>query len=244
MVLNGRRLRALVVEDDQELRVQVVKYLSGYQIECTDSPDLATARALATRQEFDVVILAVALGDDEALRFAHQLVARNGPPIIVVSASAEEADRILGLEMGVDDYLSKPFSMRELLARIRVVTRRHRQPFMRSQTRRILCFGPWRLDLESRESRHDDSHTADLTTGEFELLRALLAHPHRVLSRHDLRELMNRDASESFGRSIDVLINRLRHHLEDDPHHPRLIQTIRGGGYRLAVDVVEELIAD
>lgn len=240
MVTPPTRIRALLIEDNDELRLQIEDYLRLNQLDITGVADMASARVLMARHTFDVIILDLLLGDEDGLSLAREIGLQGGPPVIITSARGDEADRVLGLEMGADDYLAKPFSLRELLARIRVVCRRRHQSMARSHSRTRLLFGTWRLDLASRTAMDAEGHVVELTGGEFELLRAFLDHPHRVLSRSQLLSLTNHSDAVVFERTIDVLINRLRHKLEADPHRPRMIQTIRRAGYRMSMNVVPE----
>jgi two-component system OmpR family response regulator len=161
-------------------------------------------------------------------------------PILMLTAKNDEADRILGLEMGADDYLTKPFATRELLARIRAVLRRARMVPATLQLRdsaQMLCFGAWRLDTHARHLLDDSGMVVALSGAEYRLLRVLLEHPRRVLTRDQLLGLTQGREADAYDRSIDILVSRLRKRLRDDPREPRLIRTLRNEGYIFSADV-------
>src|SRR5258708_944541 len=181
----------------------------------------------------DLVILDLMLPGEDGLSLCRRLRAEGTLPIIMLTAVGEETDRVVGLEMGADDYLAKPFSPRELLARIRAVLRRTAMPAAGSPagTGRVFEFAGWRLDLARRQLYSPATALVDLRAAEFELLLALVERPQRVLTRDQLLDLARGRASTSIDRSIDVHISRLRHRIEIDPKEPALIKTVRSGGY-------------
>jgi two-component system, OmpR family, response regulator len=223
--------RVLFVEDDEALGQRVQAYLASRGVAATHVVDLASARALLARQAFDVLVLDLMLTDGDGMSLAREIALHGGPPIIITSARVEEADRVLGLELGADDYVVKPYSFRELLARINVVHRR-RNEGTGVRIRRLAFFGVWRADLAAHTLTDTAGREIRLTEGEFVLLVALLNHPHRVLTRATLLALTNHDDAEVFDRTIDVLVARLRRKLDASDSPETLIQTVRGEGYR------------
>ncbi len=224
-------LTALLVEDDDRLARLTAEYLTGHGVVVTRRGDGARGLEEARRYRFDVVLLDLMLPGKDGLTVCREIRERSDVPIIVLTARGEEADRVLGLELGADDYLAKPFSPRELLARIHAVLRRARgQAGPSTETIRV---GRLIVDAASRRAILDGRELA-LTGYEFDLLRALAGHAGRVLSRERLMELARGSAEDAFDRSIDVHVSRLRQKLGDDPRRPRLIRTVRGAGYVLA----------
>ncbi|HEB95256.1 MAG TPA: response regulator [Sedimenticola thiotaurini] len=224
--------RILVVDDEPDLRALLERYLSSEGYEVTGAEDGAAMERCLAQQRFDLIVLDLMLPGDDGLTLARRLRAKGDQPIIMLSARGEEIDRIIGLEVGVDDYLAKPFNPRELLARIRAVLRRSRSPASDAMAgqKRETRFGPFLLDL-GRHSLSRDGEEIPLTGGEFELLRAFTEHPDRVLSRDELLTLTKGYEHTPFDRSIDVRVNRLRRKIEADPAHPRYIRTVWGRGY-------------
>lgn len=223
----GNRNHILVVDDDEGLQELLVRYLAdnGYRVEVVGD-GVAMRRYLAVNP-VDLILLDVMLPGEDGLSLARSLSAEGSPPIIMLSARGEEVDRIVGLEVGADDYLPKPFSHRELLARIAAVLRR-RQPVQ--ETGRIRRFGPFVADLEAHHlSRNGEEIT--LSGAEFALLRILLDHPDRVLSRDALVEHLKGYERAPFDRMVDVRVTRLRRKIEADPTHPVYLRTIWGEGY-------------
>jgi DNA-binding response OmpR family regulator len=221
---------ALLVEDDARLAALTAEYLKGHGVGVVVAPDGLSALAEARRTRFDAVLLDVMLPGRGGLEVCRELRARSDVPILMLTARGEEADRVLGLELGADDYLTKPFSPRELLARIQALVRRARgQAGPPSQPLAVgdleLDPGALRASLAGRE--------LPLTAYEFHLLRVLAERAGHVLSRERLLELVRGSAEEAFDRSIDVHISRLRAKLGDDPKHPRWLKTVRGAGYQL-----------
>lgn len=219
----------LVVDDDRKLRDLLQRYLreQGFAV-VTAEDGVAMDRSLQEASP-DLIVLDLMMPGEDGLSIARRLRARGEIPIIILSAKGEEVDRIVGLEMGADDYLSKPFNPRELLARIHSVLRRSEKRGEEAGGN-ILQFGSYRMDLDSYTLSRN-GQLVELTTGEFELLRHLAARPNRVMSRDALLDLLDDGVEGAFDRSIDVRITRIRKKIEDDPHHPHYIKTVRGVGY-------------
>ena len=217
----------LVVDDDAELRELLQQYLEqkGYAVLCAED-GAAMDAALATR-EVDLVVLDVMLPGEDGLSIATRLKQAGGLPIIILSAQGEDIDRIVGLEVGADDYMAKPFNPRELLARIRAVLRRGTP---RGNEAHIVSFGPFRLDFNAHRLTQDGEPVA-LTAGEFDLLSTLARHPNRVLDRDRILDILTGTERAPFDRSIDVRVTRLRSKIEPDPSSPVYIRTIWGKGY-------------
>jgi DNA-binding response OmpR family regulator len=224
-------LLVLLVEDDLRLARLTREYLEGHGLAVVHVPDGRRGLEEASRGRFDAVLLDLMLPGKDGLEVCRELRARSDVPILVLTARGEEADRVLGLELGADDYLAKPFSPRELLARIRAVVRRARGRAGPAQE--AVRVGGLRIDPAARHVTLDGKEVA-LTGYEFALLEALARRAGRVLSREQLMEIARGSAEESFDRSIDVHVSRLRQKLGDDPKRPRLIKTVRGSGYLLA----------
>ena len=218
---------ALLIDDDATLSARLAHYLGEHGVDTTAVASLAAARPLVKRQHFDVVLLDLNLGGDDGISLLQEL-GRSGPPIIVVSARGEIADRVVGLDMGAVDYLVKPFAFRELLARIKVAVRG-----TVGRLHRIGRFGPWAADLNALTLTHNDGRTVELTAGEMALLQALLERPDEVVPRHELLAASRTSDGEVFERTVDVLISRLRRKVEADAASPTIIRTIRGLGYKL-----------
>jgi len=220
------RGRILVVDDDEGLRELLMRYLSDNGFEVSGVADgRAMKRHLAAHQ-VDLILLDVMLPGEDGLSLARNL-GNGGPPIIMLSARGEEVDRIVGLEVGADDYLPKPFSHRELLARVTAVLRR-RQPA--AETGRLRRFGPFEVDLDAHALTRNGQELA-LSGAEFSLLKVLLDHPDRVLSRDALVELLKGYERGPYDRMVDVRVTRLRRKIEVDPAHPVYLRTVWGEGY-------------
>ncbi|MDZ4142062.1 MAG: response regulator [Methylotenera sp.] len=219
--------RILVVDDDTALRELVVDYLtaSGFQVEGVG--DGAAFRNSMALHSADLVVLDLMLPGEDGLSLLKWLRADGGPPVIIVSARGEEVDRVVGLEVGADDYLAKPFGPRELLARVRAVLRRGSST---SKEESSYSFGAYRLDIASHVLVHDGSEVP-LTSGEFTLLRIFLEHPNQVLSRDQIITLVKGYERDAFDRSIDVRVTRLRRKIEANPESPIYLRTVWGEGY-------------
>jgi two-component system, OmpR family, phosphate regulon response regulator OmpR len=222
--------RILVVDDDVALRELIASYLqaNGFVVDgCGDGREM---RAAIERHAPDLIVLDLMLPGEDGLSLLRVLRASGGPPVIIVSARGDEVDRVIGLEVGADDYLPKPFGPRELLARVRAVLRRGQTP---SATTGSISFGPFRLDKLSHTLTRDDVEVP-LTSGEFNLLRIFVEHPNQVLSRDHLVSLLRGFERTPFDRSIDVRITRLRRKIESQPEAPIYLRTVWGEGYLFA----------
>ena len=228
------RTRVLVVDDDARMRDLLHRYLGEQGFDVLTAADAAAMRTLLAKENLDIVILDLMLPGEDGLAICRKLRgAGESVPIIMLTAKGDEVDRIVGLEMGADDYLPKPFNPRELVARINAVLRRRPPappPGAPSVDEAIVHFGSLTLDLATRALARN-GEAIPLTTGEFALLRALVTHPRQPLSRDKLMELARGRELEAFERSIDVQVSRLRRIVEDDPARPRYIQTVWGFGY-------------
>jgi two-component system, OmpR family, response regulator len=232
----------LVVDDQQEICDLVREYLTDEGFRVTTANDGTGLREAMGRDSIDLVILDLVLRGEDGLQLARELRSQSDIGIIMLTGRGETVDRIIGLEMGADDYLSKPFHLRELLARVRSVLRRGggRGGGDRPATRSHIRFVGWSLDLASRELMSPTGEDVRLTTGEFELLAAFVNHANQVLSRDRLLDLSRHREAGPFDRTIDVQVGRLRRKLEDDPKNPTLIKTVRGGGYIFTPPVESE----
>jgi two-component system, OmpR family, response regulator len=232
----------LVVDDQQEICDLVREYLTDEGFRVSTANDGAGLREEIARGPVDLVILDLVLRGEDGLQLARELRSDSDIGIIMLTGRGETVDRIIGLEMGADDYLSKPFHLRELLARVRSVLRRgaarggERSAVARTRIR----FSGWSLDMASRELVSPAGGDVRLTTGEFELLAAFVNHANQVLSRDRLLDLSRHREAGPFDRTIDVQVGRLRRKLEDDPKSPTMIKTVRGGGYIFTPPVENE----
>lgn len=232
----------LVVDDDRELRDLLDRILTKHGFRVTTVQDgKAMHRALAD-WNIDLVVLDLMLPGEDGLSLCRDLRARSNIPVIMLTMMSEETDRIVGLEMGADDYLPKPFNPRELLARMKAVLRRAQcAPALPAAARRkILRFAGWCLDIGLRRLTSPQGLVVDLSAGEFDLLTALVERPQRVLSRDQLLDLTHGRAEAPFDRSIDMQVSRLRRKIETDPKEPDLIKTVRSGGYVFTARVVQD----
>ena len=238
----GENGRILVVDDQQEIRDLVREYLTDEGFRVSTASNGAELRDEMARGPVDLVILDLVLPGEDGLQLARELRSGSDVGIIMLTGRGETIDRIIGLEMGADDYLAKPFHMRELLARVRSVLRRgaahagERSGGPRARIR----FAGWTLDLASRELLSPSGEQVRLTSGEFALLAAFVNHPNKVLSRDQLLDLSRHREAGPFDRTIDVQVGRLRRKLEDDPQTPTMIKTVRGGGYIFTPPVESE----
>ena len=220
----------LIVDDDREIRHLTGRYLGKHGFRVDSAADARAMDRKLRDGRFDLIVLDLMLPGEDGLSICRRLRAATGIPIVMLTAVAEDTDRIIGLEIGADDYLTKPFNPRELLARIRAVLRRAEGPTP-DPPDGALAFAGWRLDTARRELRDPDGVLVELTAGEFDLLAALVERPRRVLSRDRLLDLTKGRDAQAFDRSIDVQVSRLRRKIEADPKKPELIKTVRSGGY-------------
>lgn len=229
----------LVVDDDREIRDLLARFLDSHGYRVTAAADGREMRKAIDDWAIDLVVLDLMLPGEDGLSLCRNLRAGSDMPVIMLTAMGEETDRIVGLEMGADDYISKPFNPRELLARIKSVLRRSGGETYgkKISPEGVLEFGGWRLDPGSRELTSPDGVLVELSGGEFDLLCAFVNHPQRVLSRDQLLDLARGREAQPFDRSIDVQVSRLRRKIEADPKEPIFIKTVRGGGYMFAQPV-------
>jgi len=221
--------RILMIEDDENLAAMLGEYLGGLGFEVTAHADAESGLAALRRGSFDALILDVMLPDLDGFEVCRRVRAKNALPILMLTARGDETDRIVGLELGADDYLPKPFNPRELLARLRAILRRQRG----AEPASVLRFGRLEIDRDARAVRIDGVERP-LTGHQFELLLALAENPGRVMSRETLLDRVRGESLEAFDRSIDVHVSRIRALIEDDPRHPRRVITVRGAGYVFA----------
>ena len=228
--------RVLIVDDDREVREMLAEYLASHGFEAETAGSGAEMRAALARGAPDVVLLDVRLPGEDGLTLARFLRERYDVGIVMVTAAGEVVDRIVGLEMGADDYIAKPFDLRELLARVKSVVRRVQgapraaAPVPAAPPQRVPV-GRCQLDLRSRQLFGQDGVEVPITAMEFDLLKAFVDHPNQVLSRDRLLTLTRNREWEPFDRSIDIRITRVRRKIEEDPDNPRAIRTVRGAGY-------------
>jgi two-component system, OmpR family, response regulator len=237
--MNSAADHILVVDDDPEIRHLLKQYLEKNGCQVTAVGDDRGMWMTLERSRIDLIVLDLMLPGTDGLALCRDLRARSKMPVIMLTARGDEMDRVLGLEMGADDYLAKPFSARELLARIKVVLRRARDLPLDSlaDSPEGLAFNGWSLDTRTQHLTSPDGVVVPLSQAEYRLLQTLLTHPNRALTRDQLLELTQGRDARPFDRSIDVLVGRLRRHLDDDAREPELIKTVRGRGYMLAARV-------
>jgi len=225
----------LALDDDADMRQLIADYLGENDLRVTTVATGADMETALAEHAVDVVVLDLRLAGEDGMQLAKKLRERTEIPIIIVSGRKDEADRVMGLEIGADDYVIKPFSPRELLARVRAVLRRYKSASevlpARNEKRRAYRFAEWELNLRTRRLLRAGGTRVELTNGEFSLLEAFCAAPQRVLSREQLLDLSRLHNTEVYDRSIDVQILRLRRKIEMDPTHPEYIKTERGVGY-------------
>ncbi len=238
----------LIVDDDPDICQLVSQFLEARGFRVSSAANGQAMRLALAASSVDLVILDVMLPDEDGLSLCRELRATSRVPVIFLTAASGETDRVVGLEMGADDYLPKPFSARELLARVRAVLRRTgdmrepaevelREDAEPARRGRLMVFSGWRLDTGHRTLTSPDGVLVELSGGEYELLFVFLKNPQLVLSRDQLLDDTRGRLAGPFDRSIDVQVGRLRRKIETDPKNPELIKTVRGGGYVLASDV-------
>jgi two-component system, OmpR family, response regulator len=231
----------LIVDDDSETRTLLTDFFQKRGLSVSVAADGDEMRATIRRKPVDVVILDVMLPGANGFDLCRELRAHSPVPIIMLTAVTETTDRVVGLEIGADDYVPKPFDPRELLARIRAVLRRFDPASTAVRTApQIYRFAGWTLDCARRRLMAPDSVRVELTNAEFNLLQAFVRSAQRVLTRDQLIELAGGETGYSYDRSVDILISRLRRKMEDNPRTPKLIRTIRGGGYQFVPEVISE----
>jgi two-component system, OmpR family, response regulator len=222
----------LLVEDDREIRTLVSRFLRAHDMRVSTTADGREMDRALRDNRIDLVVLDIMLPGEDGLSICRRLRASSRLPVIMLTAKGEDIDRIIGLEIGADDYLTKPFNPRELLARIRAVLRRGIIDTVEgARTGSILTFDGWRVDPNIRQIYDPNGARVALTGAEFDLLLVFCERPRRVLSRDQLIDLTQGRTAAPFERSVDVLVSRLRQKMEKEPKEPMLIQTIRSGGY-------------
>ena len=231
----------LIVDDHREIRDALVKYLVKNGMRATSVANAVAMDAAMKVGQFDLIVLDVMMPGEDGLSVCHRLRAKGDIPILMLTALGDETDRIVGLEVGADDYLPKPFNPRELLARIKAILRRSERAEVAGSklAGHKLAFDRWVLDTDRRTLIEADGAEVPLTTAEFRLLTVFLERPRFVLNREQLLDLTSGRAAPVFDRTIDNQISRLRRKVEADPAKPKLIATVWGGGYSLAADVKE-----
>lgn len=245
MISTNAAIHILVVDDEEQICTLLANLFisEGYKVSVArNSSETATVLAEA---QIDLITLDLNLGGEDGLALARELRASRDVPIIMISAKSDEIDRVVGLELGADDYITKPFSLREVLARVRAVLRRY-QPVSTDATttqsnsgRECYNFAGMRLDLAARELFAATGEAIELTTAEFNLLELLVKRPARVLSRNAIMDLLKGHEWSPYDRTIDTLVGRLRRKIEVDPEQPKLVKTVRGVGYTFTADVVK-----
>jgi two-component system, OmpR family, response regulator len=230
----------LFVEDDPEIRTLVADFLSANGYRVSVAREGREMDRILSVSRVDALILDIMLPREDGLSLCRRVRAQSTLPIIMLTARGSETERIVGLEMGADDYLPKPFSTHELLARLRALLRRAQAVARGPRPARdsVLTFAGWRLDLDARRLHRADGTRVTLTSGEYELLVAFCEHPNRVLTREQLLDLTRGRSAVPFDRSIDIQVSRLRRKIEPDPRDPTLVQTVRAGGYIFTPQVV------
>jgi two-component system OmpR family response regulator len=236
----------LVVDDEPRIRTMLRRYLTDEGFRVSDAADGGSMRAVLEGGAVDLVLLDLMLPGEDGLSLARSIRQRSEIPVIMLTGKGDLIDRVVGLEAGADDYITKPFELREVLARIRTVLRRMAprpaapaaaRPPANKGTEEILRFQGWRLDLVRRELAPPAGSPVPLTAGEFDLLRVFAQHPNRVLTRAQLIEMVKGREWAAYDRAIDTQVGRLRKKLEADPANPSLIKTVRGSGYVFATPV-------
>ncbi len=230
----------LVVDDDVEIRNLLSKLLTGYGFTVSQASNGEEMFAVLNDEQIDLIILDIMMPGEDGFSLCRTLRADSNISIIMLTAVGEDTDRIIGLEMGADDYLTKPFNPRELLARVKAVLRRTgdlQVETMPSTDTSIICFEDWQLDMATRRLLSPENVEISLSSGEYSLLEAFVEHPQKVLSRDQLLEYTRNRLAGPFDRSIDVQVSRLRQKIEEDPKKPVLIKTVRGGGYMFTAKI-------
>ncbi len=229
--------RILLVDDEPTLREPLAAYLARQGFAVTEAESAAAARSILIEQAPDLVLLDIMMPGEDGLSLCRHLTETRGLPVILLTAKSEPTDRIIGLEIGADDYVVKPFEPRELVARIRSVLRRSQRAATPIEETAFYSFEGWQLDPLKRKLTDPDGVVIPISTAEFRLLRALLDHPRQVLDRDRLLDMVQGREAHMFDRAVDNQVSRLRRKIEADSRSPEIIQTVRGGGYCLAADV-------
>lgn len=238
--MNKSRQHLLLVDDEASIREPLGKYLERQGFRVTEAPNAAVARSNLLSYDIDLVLLDIMMPEEDGLSLCRYISAHDGPPVILLTAKSEETDRIIGLEIGADDYVVKPFSPRELVARIKVVLRRVSSGAPRPDGNgQSFSFHGWTLNTVEQTLHDPQSILVPLSSGEYRMLEALVSRPGQVLSRDQLLDLTRGREGGPFDRAIDNQVSRLRRKIEQDPKDPQHIKTIWGGGYRFSTPVTK-----
>lgn len=237
--MSEQRPHILLVDDEASIREPLAHYLSKNEFRTTQAEGAENARTLLSAYAIDLVVLDIMMPGEDGLSLCRYIQSTSEIPVILLTARTEDTERIVGLEMGADDYVTKPFNPRELIARIRVILRRAGSGSSRQRAPETesFAFGGWVLKAGERSLVDQNGVAVSLSSGEYSLLLALVTHPHQVLSRDQLLDQTQGREAQAFDRAIDNQISRLRRKIEENPKSPTLIKTIWGGGYSLATDV-------
>jgi len=238
----SERPHVLIVDDDREIRGLLAQYLEKHEFRTTTVAEGREMRRVLDRSHVDLLVLDLMLPGEDGLSLCRELRSRSQLPIIMLTARGEDVDRIVGLELGADDYVAKPFNPRELLGRIKAVLRRsaHAPRDPSPESVRAFTFGDWRLNTVTRTLTNSEGREQSLSGAEYRLLAVLLGAGNRVLTRAQLTELLRGRDADPFDRSIDVRVSRLRQILGDDARAPQIIKTVYGEGYVIGVSVAPE----
>jgi len=234
----NKQAHILIVDDDHEIRDLLSRFLREHQLRIDVARDAKEADKQLALGHYDLVVLDLMMPGEDGLSFCRRLRSQSSIPVLMLTAMGDDTDRIVGLELGADDYLTKPFNPRELLARIRAILRRHdlsrfkqAAVFDNNSKKTCFCFEGWVLNPAKRELLNADKVLVTLTSGEFDLLLTFVERPQVVLNRDQLLDMTRGREIGTFDRSIDVQLSRLRYKIEKDPKQPKLLKTIRNGGY-------------
>ena len=241
----------LIVDDNKEIRESLSEYLTNNELECNIAMDAVQAREMLSKKNYDLIILDIMMPGEDGLSLCRYIFENYKIPVILLTAKDEDTDKIIGLEVGADDYLSKPFNPRELLARIKSVLRRttitegalkekNTDNDKQNINNQLLKFGEWTLNIDQQEISKKSSKPIELSTGEFRLLLAFIENPKKILSRDQLLDIVSNRSLAAFDRSIDNQISRLRKKIELDPKKPKYIKTVWGGGYSFNTSIEKE----
>ncbi|QKG70730.1 response regulator [Erythrobacter mangrovi] len=227
----------LLVDDERSLREPLAEYLTRQGFAVREAESAASARTRLMQEVPDLVLLDIMMPGEDGLSLCRHLVETRGIPVILLTAKGEAMDRIVGLEIGADDYVTKPFEPRELIARIRSVLRRAERPAGNPGEDLTYAFEGWQLDPLKRRLIDPEGALVPISTAEFRMLRAFCDHPRQVLDRDRLLDMVQGREAQLFDRAVDNQVSRLRRKIETDSRNPHFIQTVRGGGYRFGADV-------
>lgn len=236
----------LIVDDDEQIRNLLGDFFKQHGFVPHLAENGQDMHSVLNAHSIDIIVLDVMMPGEDGLSLCRTLRKSSNIPIIMLTAIGEEVDRIVGLEMGADDYIAKPFSPRELLARVKAILRRasgtdNEPPSL--ATKRIYKFANWQLDPDSRQLLSPEGLEVNLSTGEFSLLLVFLERPQKILSRDQLLDLTKNRLASPFDRSIDIQISRIRHKIEENHKQPQIIKTVRGGGYMIAAPVITQNVS-